>query len=164
MEGCDLSILDNSTVSRAGKQAMGIFDEFKAFILRGNVVDLAVGIIIGAAFSSVVNALVKDLITPLIGIFGGFSFPNLTFTIHHSNFLIGEFINTIISFLIIALVIFFFVVKPVNALMARYKPREAEPSTTRECPFCLSTIPIKATRCAYCTSQVPAVEAPAAGA
>ncbi len=157
-----MSIRDNLTVPGVGKRAGGLLNEFKAFILRGNVVDLAVGIIIGAAFSSVVNALVKDLITPLIGIFGGFSFPNLTFTIHHSNFLIGEFINTAISFLILALVVFFFVVKPVNALMTRNKPKEAGLATTRECPFCLSTIPIKATRCAYCTSQVPAAEASAA--
>jgi large conductance mechanosensitive channel len=143
---------------------MGIAEEFRAFILRGNVVDLAVGIVIGAAFSGVVNSLVKDLITPLIGIFGNYNFPDLKFGVGKSIFLVGDFINAIIAFLILALVIFFFVVKPVNALMARYRPKDAGPATTRECPFCLSTVPIKATRCAYCTSQLPPAEQPAAAA
>jgi|SRR5579863_8397581 len=154
-----MSVLNNPTLAGAGKRAGGVLNEFKEFILRGNVVDLAVGIVIGAAFSGVVNDLVKDLITPLIGIFGSFSFPDLFFTINGSKFLIGEFINAVISFVILALVIFFFVVKPVNALIARTKPKETPAApTTRECPFCLSTIPIQATRCAYCTSQVPPAE------
>ena len=137
---------------------MNLLNEFKAFILRGNIVDLAVGIVIGAAFAGVVNALVKDLITPLIGIFGNFNFPDLKFAVGRSQFLLGDFINALIAFLLIALVIFFFVVKPVNLLMALHKPKQAEAPTTRECPFCLSTVPLKATRCAFCTAQLPPVE------
>ena len=145
---------------------MGIVDEFKTFILRGNVVDLAVGIVIGAAFSGVVQALVKDIITPLIPAHSnsGLSGYTLHIPVIGTQLFVGEFINSIISFLILALVIFFFVVKPVNALMARYKPKNGGPATTRECPFCLSTVPIKATRCAYCTSQLPPVEEAAAAA
>jgi large conductance mechanosensitive channel len=157
-----MAVWNNPTVVGTEKRATGLLNEFKTFILRGNVVDLAVGIVIGAAFGAVVSDLVKDLITPLIGIFGSFSFPDLFFTVNGSKFLIGEFINAVISFIILALVIFFFVVKPVNALTARMKPKAAPVApTTRECPFCLSTIPIKATRCAYCTSQVPQAEEPA---
>ncbi len=156
-----MAVWNNPTISGAGKRAGGLLNEFKTFILRGNVVDLAVGIMIGAAFSNVVQALVKDLITPLVpapGTSGLSSFapviPGLG-----TKFLVGDFINAVISFLILALVIFFFVVKPVNALTARMKPKEAPGApTTRECPFCLSTIPIQATRCAYCTSQVPPTE------
>ena len=157
---------NNVTSSRAGKRALSIADEFKAFILRGNVVDLAVGIIIGAAFSGLVQALVKDLITPLIPApsKSGLSDFAPKIPVIGTHLLVGDFINTIISFLILALVVFFFVVKPVNALMARYKPKDAGPATTRECPFCLSTVPIKATRCAYCTSQLPPTEQPAAAA
>ena len=145
---------------------MSTVDEFKTFILRGNVVDLAVGIVIGAAFSGLVQALVKDIITPLIPAHSktGLSGFAPTIPVIGTQLLIGDFINTIISFFILALVIFFFVVKPVNALMARYKPKDAGPTTTRECPFCLSTVPIKATRCAYCTSQLPPAEEPAAAA
>jgi len=145
---------------------MSTIDEFKTFILRGNVVDLAVGIVIGAAFSGLVQALVKDIITPLIPAHSktGLSGFAPTIPVIGTQLLIGDFINTIISFLILALVIFFFVVKPVNTLMARYKPKDAGPATTRECPFCLSTVPIKATRCAYCTSQLPPAEEPAAAA
>jgi len=145
---------------------MGIVEEFKAFILRGNVVDLAVGIVIGAAFGGLVQALVKDIITPLIPAHSksGLSGFTLQIPVTGTQLFIGDFINTLISFLILALVIFFFVVKPVNALMARYKPKDAGPATTRECPFCLSTVPIKATRCAYCTSQLPPAEEPAAAA
>jgi large conductance mechanosensitive channel len=145
---------------------MSTVDEFKTFILRGNVVDLAVGIVIGAAFSGLVQALVKDIITPLIPAHSktGLSGFAPTIPVIGTQLLIGDFINTIISFLILALVIFFFVVKPVNALMVRYKPKDAGPTTTRECPFCLSTVPIKATRCAYCTSQLPPAEEPTAEA
>ncbi len=137
---------------------MKLLNEFKAFILRGNVVDLAVGIVIGAAFSGVINGLVKDLITPLIGIFGNFNFPDLKFAVGKSQFLIGDFINAVIAFLLIALVLFFFVIKPVNILMALHKPKEAEAPTTRDCPFCLSKVPLKATRCAFCTAQLQPVE------
>ena len=137
---------------------MKLLNDFKTFILRGNVVDLAIGIIIGAAFGAVVAALVADVITPLIGIFGKVNFPDLSFTINGSKFLIGQFINAVISFLILAFVVFFFVVRPVNALMARSKVTEEteEPATvtTRACPYCKSSIAIDATRCPYCTSEV----------
>ena len=126
---------------------------FRKFILRGNVVDLAVAVVIGAAFGSVVQALVKDLITPLIGAFGGVpDFASLFFTINGSKFLIGEFINAVVSFVLLAAVIYWFVVLPVSKLLERAMP--APSATTHECPFCLSKIPIKARRCAFCTSDV----------
>jgi len=133
--------------------------DFKKFLLRGNVVDLAVGIVIGAAFTSLVQEFVKDLITPLIGLFGGFKFQD--FSPH--NFAIGAFLNALISFLIVSFVVYFFVVRPMNALQDRYNrlmPKKEVAPTTRECPFCLSTIPLKATRCAYCTAQIPLAEPP----
>ncbi len=141
---------------------MSAATEFKEFILRGNVVDLAVGVIIGAAFAKIVDALVKDMITPLIGVFVSnpakpVNFDDLNFSIHKSQFLIGNFINVIVSFLIIALVVFFFVVKPVNYLMSRRKTETPVTATTRDCPECLSSIPLAATRCAFCTAVVPAV-------
>jgi large conductance mechanosensitive channel len=138
---------------------MKALNDFKAFVLRGNVVDLAVGIVVGAAFGAVVAALVKDLITPLIAAIGGKpDFGALYFVVHGSHFAIGDFINAIISFLILAAVIFFFVVKPVNALVQRSKTEPPPDPTTRGCPYCLSNIPIQATKCMYCTSDVPAVE------
>ncbi len=129
---------------------------FKQFLLRGNVVDLAVAVVIGAAFGGVVTALVKDLITPLIAaIFGKPNFGALAFTIHASRFPYGDFINAVVSFLLIAAAIYFFVVLPVNALMARLRRGEAPPDpTTKKCPECLSDIPIAARRCAFCTSPV----------
>ncbi len=127
--------------------------DFKAFILRGNVVDLAVAVVVGAAFGAVVSALVKDLITPLISIPGKANFQDLHFTIRHSVFAYGDFLNTIISFLSIAVAVFFFVVVPVNALMSRRKTEPDVESTTRDCPECLSSIPRAATRCAFCTAQ-----------
>ncbi len=128
---------------------------FRKFLLRGNVVDLAIAVVIGAAFGTVITAFVKDLLTPLIGAFGGTpDFNGLYFTINNSRFLIGDFINTVISFIIIALVVYFFVVKPVNSLMERYKPDEPAPTPTRECPYCLSKVPQKASRCAYCTQPL----------
>jgi large conductance mechanosensitive channel len=127
---------------------------FRKFILRGNVVDLAVAVVIGAAFGSVVQALVKDLLTPLIGAFGGVpDFSVLFFTINGSKFLIGDFINAALSFVLLAAVVYYFVVVPVSRLMDRFSPLPA-PSATRECPFCLSKIPVKARRCAFCTSDV----------
>lgn len=139
-----------------GKRWLG---EFEKFILRGNVVDLAIGIVIGAAFGTVVAALVKDLITPIIAAFGGApDFSAVHFTINKSTFLIGDFINAVLSFLIIAAVVFFFVVKPVNGLMDLRKTEKPVEKTTRDCPYCLSSIPVQATRCAFCTQEVPAVE------
>jgi len=132
--------------------------EFKQFILRGNVVDLAVAVVIGTAFGAVVAAFVADIITPLIAaIFGKPSFASLSFTINNSMFLYGDFLNAIITFVSIAAAIFFFVVKPLNALAAR-RARGAPPEspTTKACPECLSDIPIAATRCAFCTTEVPA--------
>jgi large conductance mechanosensitive channel len=129
--------------------------EFKQFVLRGNVIDLAVGIVIGAAFVAVVQAAVEDLITPLIAaIFGQPDFSRLTFEIGGSVFKYGHFLNALISFVIVALVVFFFVVKPVNALMSRSQRRESPDPSTRKCPECRSEIPIDARRCAFCTSEV----------
>jgi large conductance mechanosensitive channel len=130
---------------------------FKQFLLRGNVVDMAVGIVIGAAFGAVVNGLVKDLLTPFIAaIVKQPDFGALTFTINHSKFLYGEFINALISFLIIASAVYFLVVLPMNALLTRMHKEPPANPTTKRCPECLSEIPIGARRCAFCTSQVPA--------
>lgn len=131
---------------------------FKQFILRGNVLDLAVAVVIGAAFGAVVTALVKDLLTPLIAaILGKPDFSAIQFEVNSSKFLIGDFINAVISFLLIAAAVYYFVVLPVNALVARMRRGEAPPDpTTKECPECLSTIPIAARRCAFCTSAVEA--------
>ena len=130
--------------------------DFKEFLMRGNVVDLAVAVVIGAAFGAVVTALVKDLITPLIAAFGGQpNFSSLSFTINKSHFLYGDFINAVLSFVILATVIFFFVVMPLNKLFERMhaKPTTPDP-TTRKCPECLSEIPMAARRCAFCTAEV----------
>ena len=136
---------------------MSAITEFKEFILRGNVVDLAVGVVIGAAFAKIVGAFTADVITPLIGLPGKIDLSNLNTTIHGAKFAFGDLLNTIITFLITAAVVFFFVVKPVNFLMSRRKTEPAAAATTRECPECLSSIPIKATRCAFCTAEVAAV-------
>jgi large conductance mechanosensitive channel len=129
---------------------------FKQFIMRGNVLDLAVAVVIGAAFGAVVAALVKDLLTPLIAaIVGKPDFSAIQFEINGSKFLVGDFINALISFLLIAAAVYFFVILPMNALMARMRRGEAPPDpTTKECPECLSTIPIAAKRCAFCTSAL----------
>jgi len=132
--------------------------EFRQFLLRGNVVDLAIAVVIGVAFGAVVTALVKDLITPLIAaIFGKPDFSNLTFVLHKSRFFYGDFLNFVITFVIVAAVIFFLVVVPINALIARSRKQPPADPTTRKCPECLSEIPIDARRCAHCTSQVPPV-------
>jgi large conductance mechanosensitive channel len=136
---------------------LGALKDFRDFILRGNVVDLAVGIIIGATFGNVVSSVVKDLITPLIGIFGGFDFSSWFFTVNGSKFLIGDFINVLLTFIIVAAVVFFLVVRPVNTLMTLFKKPEPEVSDMRDCPFCTSSISKHATRCPYCTSEVQAV-------
>lgn len=131
-----------------------MFKDFKQFILRGNVVDLAVAVVIGAAFGAIVTALVKDLVTPLIAAIGGQpDFSGLSFTINNSRFLYGDFINAIVSFLLIAAVIFFFVVQPLNKFMTHLKPSdEIEAPAERKCPECLSGIPAAAKRCKYCTA------------
>ena len=127
---------------------------FQKFLLRGNVVDLAVAVIIGAAFGDVVKALTKDIITPIIGVFGGVpDFSALSFEINKSRFLIGDFINAVLSFVIVALVVYYFVVVPVGRLMDRFKP-EAAPSKTKECPECLSQVPLGARKCAFCSSAL----------
>ena len=132
-----------------------MFEGFKKFILRGNVVDLAVGVVIGAAFGTVVAAFTKDLLTPLIAaLVGKPNFDAINFTIGSTVFLIGDFINAIVSFLLVAAAVYFFVVAPLNALMARLNPHKEEAPTTKPCPQCLSDIPIGAKRCAHCTQPV----------
>lgn len=134
-------------------RSAGILRDFRTFLLRGNVVDLAVAVVIGAAFGAVVSALVRDLLTPIIAlIFGKPNFSNLSFTINSSHFLYGDFINFLISFISIAAAVFFFVVQPVNALMRRHKTEPDVESETRACTECLSDIPKQARRCAFCTS------------
>jgi large conductance mechanosensitive channel len=129
--------------------------DFKEFLLRGNLVDTAVGIVIGLAFAAVVTALVADLITPLIAAIGGNrDFSSLSFTINKSQFLYGAFFNALITFVVIAAAVFFLVVKPVNALMERRKTEVPVDEQTRQCPECLSEIPVTARRCAFCTSEV----------
>ena len=132
---------------------MNTLKEFKQFLLRGNVVDLAVGVVVGAAFGTVVSALVKDILTPLIAAIAKVpDFSGLTFTINGSQFLYGDFINALISFLLVAAAVFFFVIKPMNLLIAKTKknPVPADP-TTKKCSECLSEIPLAAKRCAHCT-------------
>ena len=128
--------------------------DFKAFLLRGSVVDLAVAVVIGAAFGAVVTALVTDILTPIIAIPGSTDFSSLDFTINGSVFRYGHFFNAVIAFLSIAAAVFFLVVRPVNTLMARRKTEPDVESTTRECPECLSSIPLAARRCAFCTAEV----------
>lgn len=134
---------------------MTILKEFKQFLLRGNVVDLAVGVVIGVAFGTVVTALVKDLLTPLISaIVKVPDFSSFSFTINGSQFMYGDFINALISFLLVSVAIFFFVIKPMNILVSRsHKEPPADP-TTKKCPECLSEIPISAKRCSHCTQPV----------
>ena len=129
---------------------------FKQFILRGNVIDMAVGVVIGAAFATVVSAFTKDLLTPLIAaLVGKPDFSAISFTVNGSVFALGDFINAAISFLLIAAAVYFFVVTPVNMLIARMRkaPAPADP-TTKKCPECLSEIPIDARRCAHCSQPI----------
>ncbi len=134
---------------------MTVLRDFKAFLLRGNVVDLAVAVAVGAAFIAIVNALVEDLVTPIgAAIFGNSDFSNLTFTINGSVFRYGDFINAVISFLTVATAIFFLVVVPFNAFMARMRNEPPPDPTTKKCPECLSEIPIGASRCAFCTTAL----------
>ncbi len=136
---------------------MSVVSEFKEFILKGNVVDLAVGVLIGGAFGGLVKAFTTDLITPLISAFGGgkTNFGDYAPQIGATKFLVGDFINSIVSFLLLALIVFFFVVKPINVLTSLSKPSTPEPESTTECPECLSKIPIGAKRCAFCTAEQP---------
>ncbi len=130
--------------------------EFKKFILRGNVVDLAVGIVIGAAFTSVVNAFVKDMVNPIVSLFySGEEFSKVSFTIHHSKFFYGDLINNLITLLIVAAVVFFLVVEPINKLSTlSFGSKDTGEPTTRKCPECLSVIPKEASRCKFCTAKI----------
>lgn len=150
----EIAVPDRLAASPAERTEM---KDFKEFLLRGNLVDMAVGIVIGLAFGAVITALVTDLITPLIAAIGGKpNFSTLTFTINNSHFFYGSFINALLTFLIIAAVVFFFVVKPVNALMARRRTEPAIDAEVRQCPECLSDIPVAARRCAFCTTELAA--------
>ena len=128
--------------------------DFKQFLLRGNVVDLAVGVVIGAAFNSVVMALVRDFITPLVGAIAGKPRHAMTITVGPALLLVGDFLDALISFLLVAAVVFFLVVKPVNLLITKSRHSPTPDPATRKCPDCLSEIALEARRCAYCTSQV----------
>jgi large conductance mechanosensitive channel len=129
--------------------------DFRAFLLRGTLVDLAVGIVLGVAFAAVVSALVGDLITPLIAAIAGKpDFSTLSFTVNKSHFLYGHFINAVLTFVLVAASVFFLVVKPVNRLMARRKTEPPVDETVRQCPHCLSEIPVAAAVCAFCTRDV----------
>jgi large conductance mechanosensitive channel len=135
-----------------------MLDGFKKFILRGNVVDMSVGVVVGAAFGGVVTALTKDLITPIIALFVGKpDFSTINFTVNGTQFPIGDFINSLVSFLLISAAVYFFVMVPINIMLARIKkePPPADP-TTKMCPECLSEIPVKAKRCSHCTQPVSA--------
>jgi len=135
----------------------GVVQEFKQFLLRGNVVDLAIAVVIGAAFSAVVTSLVENLITPIIAAIGGQpDFSAISFEINGSTFGIGLFLNAVISFVIIAAVIFFLIVKPMNMLIMRSRNEPPADPTTKACPYCLNEVPLAATRCGFCTSELPA--------
>jgi large conductance mechanosensitive channel len=132
-----------------------MLDGFKKFILRGNVVDLAVGVVIGAAFGGVITAFTKDLLTPFIAaLVGKPDFSSVGFKIGETAFPVGDFINAVVSFLLVAGAVYFFVVLPLNALMARLNPAKEAAPTTRPCPECLSDIPLEAKRCAHCAQPV----------
>lgn len=129
--------------------------EFKQFLLRGNVVDLAVGVVIGAAFGTIITALVTDLLTPLISaIFKTPDFNGLLFVINGNNFMYGHFLNALISFILVAATVFFFVVKPINLLISRSRKQNPFDPTTKKCPECLSEVPIEAKRCSHCTQVI----------
>lgn len=134
---------------------MKLLDEFKTFLLRGNLVEMAVALIMALAVFAVVEALIADLITPLIGAIAGEpDFSALTFEINESTFRYGDFVNALVTFLLIAAAVFFFIVVPMNALIARSRKEPPVDPTTRKCPECLSEIPLDARRCAFCASQV----------
>jgi large conductance mechanosensitive channel len=129
--------------------------EFRDFVLRGNVVDLAVGIVIGAAFTAIVNSLVSDVLTPIIGILFSADFSSLSITVNDSTITYGNFLNALISFILVAAALFFFVVKPMNVLDRRRQAAEPDAPTTKTCPACASEIPFAARRCPMCTSDLP---------
>lgn len=137
------------------RRTQALFREFRGFLLRGNLVDLAVGVVVGVAFGALVNSLVKGLITPLIAaIFGKSDFSQLSFTINGSKFAYGDVINALITFISAAVAVFFFVVKPYNVLIARWKVESPSDDTMRLCPECMSPIPKAARRCSHCTTEV----------
>jgi large conductance mechanosensitive channel len=137
------------------KKAQGALNGFKQFILRGNVVDLAVGVVFGASFSGLINSIVKDLITPLIGaIFTQPDFSLIQFTVHGSKFMLGDFLNAAISFFLIAFTAYFFIVTPVNALISRSRKGPPADPTTKKCPQCRGEVPVDALRCMYCTQVI----------
>lgn len=136
---------------------MRLAGEFRDFVLRGNVIDLAVAVVMGAAFGAVVTALVETFITPLIGAINGQpDFSALSFTLNSSVFNYGRLVNAVISFLIVALVVFLVIVKPANTLIKALTPTDDEPPPTKECSYCLSRVPAGASRCAFCTSELSA--------
>ena len=146
-----------SRVTNQDTDVSKLLTDFKKFLFRGNVVDLAIAVVVGTAFTAVVKSLVADLLTPLIAaIFGAHDFGKLKFTIHHSTFAYGDFINNVITFLSVAAAMFFLVVTPINWLMAR---RAQEDPDTKQCPECDSAIPIKARRCPECTSELTSAAA-----
>jgi large conductance mechanosensitive channel len=151
--------LASAAQSETSTQMLGgkMLNEFKAFILRGNVVDLAVGVVIGAAFGTVITSFVTNILTPLVTIPGETDFSDLSFAIRQSEFLYGIFINDVVSFLLIGAGVFLVVVKPVNRLMEMRKTQPDVESPTKECAECLSNIPVGAKRCAFCTSRQPSV-------
>ncbi|MCX6757710.1 MAG: large conductance mechanosensitive channel protein MscL [Candidatus Nomurabacteria bacterium] len=129
-----------------------MFKEFKQFLLRGNVVDLAVGVVVGAAFGTVVTALVKDILTPVLsGLAHVPDFGNLFFSINGSKIMYGDFLNSLISFILVAASVFFFIIKPMNLLIARSRKEKPADESTKKCTECLSTIPLDAKRCSFCT-------------
>ena len=134
-----------------------ILGEFKTFVMRGNVIDLAVGVIIGAAFQAIVNSLVNDVISPFLGIFGGMNFDQMTFDINGSIIYYGKFLTAVLNFLIMAVVVFI-LIKSINTMSKAFtrKKKEEEPAapTTKVCPFCKSEVNIEATRCPHCTSEL----------
>lgn len=144
-------VADETALSRTAR----VLKEFRGFVLRGNVIDLAVAVVIGAAFNATVSSAVKDMFTPIIGaIFGQPDFSALTFKINGSTFAYGNFLNTLISFVIVVTAVFFFIVKPLSVVMHRLGLSPENPHTMAPCPRCLTDIPSVATRCAHCTSEL----------
>ncbi len=134
---------------------MSLAQDFRDFVIKGNVLDLAVAVVMGAAFNALITALVADLVTPLIGIPGHVDFANVTYVVNNSTFKIGAFVNAIITFLSVSIAVFFFIIKPVSKLQAMaMKPGAPSPPNTKKCPYCFTEIPLQATRCSACTSKL----------